>query len=165
MWILQPIVVNTTNHWVLFSEGIKKCNHWTTYLSFHVTHLQTNSGPMTISLDGNFGLCHKKAAGASAHGPLSGESMFLNQSQVDTFVANYTCTTAAKVSIIPPISLGITSLFLFLPCVQECSDFLAGSALRSKTRYTWLDETAVMGAAAGISKYLLCFLNLWHGER
>ena len=85
-------------------------------------------------------VCHKKAAGASAHGPLSGESMFLNQSQVDTFVANYTCTTAAKVSIIPPISLGITSLFLFLPCVQECSDFLAGSALRSKTRYTWRDS-------------------------
>lgn len=78
------------------------------YIPVILCNLQTTSGPMTISLDGNFGLCRKKAAGASIHGPLSQESMFLNQSQVDMFVNNYTYTTTVKVRIIPPISLGIT---------------------------------------------------------
>lgn len=45
---------------------------------------------MTISLDGNFGLCRKKAAGCSVQAPLSKATMFLEQSGVDEFITNYT---------------------------------------------------------------------------
>ncbi len=46
----------------------------------------------------------------------------------------------------------------FLP-LQECSDFLAGNALRSKSRYARLDETAVMGVVCRHG-HPLCFCNL-----
>ena len=48
--------------------------------------------------------------------------------------------------------------------MKECNDFLAGSALRSNSRYARLDETGIMGAACR-HEYPLCFLNLRHGER
>ncbi len=75
-------------------------------------YVQANSGPLTISLDGNFGLCRKKAAGASIHDPLSQGSMFLKQSSVDQFVANYKYTTTVQVSIISLLSRNTVYCFL-----------------------------------------------------
>lgn len=48
--------------------------------------------------------------------------------------------------------------------LQACSEFLAGNALRSSTRYKALDETAVFGCACR-HEFPLMFVNLKHGER
>ena len=48
--------------------------------------------------------------------------------------------------------------------LQDCSDFLAGSMLRSHSRFSALDETAIMGVVCR-HEYPLCFINLYHGER
>ena len=60
---------------------------------------------MTLSIDANFGLCRKKAAGNSVHEPLSGTMMFFDQDDVDHFIADYgsslgTSSVSMHVSII-----------------------------------------------------------------
>ena len=47
---------------------------------------------------------------------------------------------------------------------QECSNFLAGHALRSTNRFVALQETGVMGVVCR-HEFPLCFINLCHGER
>jgi hypothetical protein len=47
---------------------------------------------------------------------------------------------------------------------QGCNNFLAGDALRSKTRFKALDETGVMGAVCR-HEVPIRFFNLHHGER
>ena len=47
---------------------------------------------------------------------------------------------------------------------SKCSDFKAGDALRSRTRYRALDETAVFGAICP-HDFPLKMLSLKHGER
>ena len=49
--------------------------------------------------------------------------------------------------------------------MQACTNFLAGYMLRSKSRYSALDETAVMGAACRHECPIPCFFSLKHGER
>lgn len=48
--------------------------------------------------------------------------------------------------------------------MQECSSFLAGDALRSRTRFKALDETGVMGTICR-HETPIRFFNLHHGER
>ncbi len=50
---------------------------------------------MFLSIDGNFGLCRKKASGTSNHPPLHGQTMFLEQDEVNNYVANYAVTKAS----------------------------------------------------------------------
>ena len=45
--------------------------------------------PVFLSIDGNFGLCQKKASGTITHPPLHGHTMFLDQGEVNEYVANY----------------------------------------------------------------------------
>lgn len=52
----------------------------------------------------------------------------------------------------------------FLPCMQECNEFLAGNLLRSKTRYKALDETGVIGLVCR-HEFPYRLYNLHHGER
>ena len=47
--------------------------------------LQDN-GTLVVSMDAIFGLCRKKSAGKSVYGPLSGTTVFENQTEVDLFV-------------------------------------------------------------------------------
>ena len=47
---------------------------------------------------------------------------------------------------------------------QECNQFLAGHALRSKGRYKALDETALAGVVSR-HEFPLKFFSLCHGER
>ena len=47
---------------------------------------------------------------------------------------------------------------------KGCNNFLAGDALRSKTRFKALDETGVMGAVCR-REVPIRFFNLHHGER
>lgn len=47
------------------------------------------SGTITVSLDALFGLCRKISAGKSVREPLSGTSVFEEQSAVDAFVDSY----------------------------------------------------------------------------
>ena len=49
--------------------------------------------------------------------------------------------------------------------MQACTNFLAGHMLRSKSRYSALDETAIMGAACRHECPTPCFFSLKHGER
>ena len=44
---------------------------------------------MFYSIDGNFGLCRKKASGCSVRPPLHGQTMFFEQDEVDNYVKNY----------------------------------------------------------------------------
>ena len=44
------------------------------------------------------------------------------------------------------------------------SEFLAGHALRSQSRYSAFKETAVMGVMCN-HEFPICFINLYHGER
>ena len=47
---------------------------------------------------------------------------------------------------------------------QECNQFLAGDALRSKSRYHRLDETGVVGVVCR-HEFPYKMLSLRHGER
>ena len=60
-------------------------------------------GILTLSVDANFGLCRKKAAGTSVHDPLSKTAMFFDQNEVNQFVDNY---SGAK-SEAPSVSINI----------------------------------------------------------
>ncbi len=42
---------------------------------------------MFLSIDGNFGLCRKKASGTSNHPPLHGQTMFLEQDEVNNYAS------------------------------------------------------------------------------
>ncbi len=50
---------------------------------------------------------------------------------------------------------------IFVLCIQGCHEFLAGDAIRSKSRYAALDETAVFG---GICRHEFP-QSMKHGER
>lgn len=52
------------------------------------------------------------------------------------------------------------AIFLF----KGCHEFLAGDTLRSKQRYTALDETAVFGSICR-HEYPQRFFSMKHGER
>ncbi len=59
---------------------------------------------MFLSIDENFGLSRKKASGTSNHPTLHGQTMFLEQDEVNNYVANYAVTKAR---------------YFFLPCFVE----------------------------------------------
>ena len=49
----------------------------------------TQDGRVLYSIDGNFGLCRKKASGSSVRPPLHQQTKFFNQECVDQYVKNY----------------------------------------------------------------------------
>ena len=49
-------------------------------------HYFQDNGTLIVSVDALFGLCRKKSAGSSVHGPLSGTTVFENQDAVNSFV-------------------------------------------------------------------------------
>lgn len=50
---------------------------------------------MIISIDALFGLCRKKSAGSSVHGPSSGTIIFDDQLEVNSFLESDSCTRAS----------------------------------------------------------------------
>lgn len=55
-----------------------------------------------VSVDANFGLCRKKAAGTSIRLPLHNGTFFFNQAEVDSYVSQYKgsrSSSTSKVSI------------------------------------------------------------------
>jgi len=63
------------------------------------------------------------------------------------------------------IILGYNSRQLFhIVQGHECSNFLAGNALRSSNRFAALEEAGIMGVVCR-HEFPLCFINLCHGER
>lgn len=48
--------------------------------------------------------------------------------------------------------------------LKACADFLAGSMIRSKSRYSALSETAIFGRACR-HEFPKRFINMKHGER
>ena len=66
--------------------------------------------------------------------------------------------TIASTSVLQVVS--VVSFFK----KKACADFLAGSTLRSKSRYAALSETAIFGRACR-HEFPKRFLNMKHGER
>ncbi len=60
-----------------------------TVTSYYFFPTCQENGQIYLSIDGNFGLCRKQAAGASVRGPLCKEGFFMDQKEIDTFVENY----------------------------------------------------------------------------
>jgi hypothetical protein len=94
-------------------------------------------------MDGLFGLPRKKSAGTSYRKSLHGHLYFKDQGDVDQFVRE--AQRGKQIA-------------------NDCSDFLAGSIMRSAVRYKSLDETAVFGYMCR-HEFPGQFLNLKHGER
>ncbi|XP_065891624.1 uncharacterized protein [Dysidea avara] len=77
--------------------------------------------------------------------PLYDGKYFETQSNVDQFVNQYPVKPAQH-------------------AVEECNEFLAGNVLRTKFRYSALDETGVIGIACR-HEHPYSFYSLRHGER
>lgn len=114
-------------------------------------------------MDALFGLPRKKSAGSSYRGALHGALFFCDQSSVDEFVAG-----SEKTKHVPSVrqdsfsSIKPTDQLLY--SMQTCNDFVAGSMLRSASRYKALDETAVFGYCCR-HEFPGEFISLKHGER
>lgn len=74
---------------------LTRCCYISTY-SIIITQVQ---GIITLSIDANFGLCRKKAAGSSVHKPLSETSVFCDQHDVNNFIDNYEGVTSRNSSV------------------------------------------------------------------
>ncbi|XP_068690614.1 uncharacterized protein [Montipora foliosa] len=101
-----------------------------------------NHGTLLESMDALF-IGRKKAAGKSVREPLFGTAVFDNELQVDDFVQQHPTSTGGK---------------------EECSDFMAGNAVRSRSRYSALCETAIFGRACR-HEFPKRFINMKQGER
>ena len=51
--------------------------------------MSTQDGKVLYSIDGNFGLCRKKASGSSVRPPLHQQTKFFDQALVDEYVKSY----------------------------------------------------------------------------
>ena len=116
---------------------------------------------MVLSMDALFGLPRKKSSGISHREALHGNVFFGNQQSVDEYVQSYTTQTKEQKVYIMMYKMFVVSK---CPCIQACSDFLAGDALRSSQRFHALDETGVFGCSCK-HEFPILFLNLKHGER
>ncbi|XP_066272594.1 uncharacterized protein [Branchiostoma lanceolatum] len=94
-------------------------------------------------LDANFGLVRKASSGTSYAAPHHGNRMFAEDQKVQSFLESH--SDARKPD-------------------EDCSDFQAGSRIRSKNTQKKLDVTGVFGAACR-HEMPLQFLNMKHGER
>lgn len=61
---------------------VANCVYYTYNFSFQ-------TGIVTISIDANFGLCRRRAAGNSVHPPIAATKLFFDQDEVDQFVTQY----------------------------------------------------------------------------
>lgn len=127
-------------------------------------------GTKVVSIDALFGLPRRKLAGQSHRNSLHGSLFFADQLLVDSFVEN---SQKAKIKIDQ-----VSNIAIHLPCYmhaciflnhiilinQECSEFKAGDALRSASRYHKLDETGLFGSACR-HEFPMFVYNLKHGER
>ncbi|XP_078679490.1 uncharacterized protein LOC144915119, partial [Branchiostoma floridae x Branchiostoma belcheri] len=101
-----------------------------------------SNGKQVILLDGNFGLVRKSSSGTSYAEPHHGTRMFADDDTVQDFMSTYSDATKPS---------------------EDCSNFQAGSRLRSKNKQTKLDVSGVFGAACRHEVPLL-FVNMTHGE-
>ncbi|XP_028412645.1 uncharacterized protein LOC114535544 [Dendronephthya gigantea] len=102
------------------------------------------SGNMYVSLDALFGCVRKISAGTSVRPANHGETLFIEQTKVDSFLKNYKVTSSLKSQV-------------------SCHNFQAGSNLRSKVKTKKLDETAIFGAGCR-HEVPLKFFSLKRGE-
>ncbi|XP_041347017.1 uncharacterized protein LOC121366761 isoform X2 [Gigantopelta aegis] len=96
-----------------------------------------------ISMDADFQLVRKFSSGKLSSEPKHLGKFFVCQADVDAHIAIYLTVPSQD---------------------KSCSEFQAGSALRSKIKNKKLDETAVFGSACRHS-FPKLFFNLKHGER
>ncbi|XP_052086482.1 uncharacterized protein LOC127723773 [Mytilus californianus] len=92
--------------------------------------------------DADFQLVRKTSSGQQWLSPKHQERFFLDQKEVDSFMCTYNNS----------------------PVDNDCSDFQAGSNIRSKAKNKKLSETAVFGATCR-HDYPQKFFSLKHGER
>lgn len=63
------------------------------YVATCVYYFLFQTGIVTISIDANFGLCRKRAAGSSVHPPIAATKLFFDQDEVDQYVMQYDSQT------------------------------------------------------------------------
>ncbi|ELT94692.1 hypothetical protein CAPTEDRAFT_209352, partial [Capitella teleta] len=100
---------------------------------------------LIVCMDGNFGLVRKENSGRSFDPPILAGSFFIDDEDVQQHIkrANDTNNTQYK---------------------ADCSEFEAGSSVRSQKTATKLDVTGVFGAICR-HEIPLKFMNMKHGER
>lgn len=131
-----------------------------------ITYMQGESwDPLFMSIDANFRLCRReKAASTSKEDiPIYQTPFFLPQHEVDKYVQSQQGLISynLQVKYFASTTTG-DKCCIFIQ--GKCSDFKAGDALRSRSRYKALDETAVLGAICR-HDFPLRMLSLKHGER
>ncbi|XP_035690811.1 uncharacterized protein LOC118425820 isoform X2 [Branchiostoma floridae] len=104
-------------------------------------------GTQIIALDGNFGLVRKQSSGTSSGPPLHGTTLFMEDDRVQDFVEKYKKKDDGK---------QVEEL--------DCSNFRAGSIIRSQGKQKKLDVSGVFGSVCR-HEIPRCFLNMIHGER
>ena len=117
-------------------------------------------------MDALFGLCRKKSSGTSVRPPLFNSTFFKDQDNVDEHVAGYSVSDRV-IDKVPHLLIAceqVATMYVDINFVQGCHEFLAGDALRSKSRFSTLDETGVFGSICK-HEFPQRFLNLKHGER
>ncbi|XP_019617792.1 PREDICTED: uncharacterized protein LOC109465093 isoform X2 [Branchiostoma belcheri] len=109
----------------------------------HCPACPKRDGEQIVLLDANFGLVRKASSGTSHAAPHHGNRMFAEDAKVESFLDTY--SDASKPD-------------------EDCSDFQAGSKIRSKNKQTKLDVTGVFGATCR-HEMPLQFINMTQGER
>ncbi len=117
-----------------------------------------------VSLDGVFGLCRKKSAGKSARPPLLSGVFFEDQEIVDKHVSGYDAASHVADKVCAADHMQTCFQTICVLRIQGCHEFLAGDAIRSKSRYAALDETAVFGSICR-HEFPQRFISMKHGER
>ena len=133
---------------------------------YHVFLQADEDNPQFLSIDACFRLCRRAKAGHSVQSkPLIEHSSFLSQTDVDAFVQSQHQDSADTLKVNHPCDYH-NCIYQYHPNVKQnrCSDFKAGDAIRSRSRYHALDETAVFGAICR-HDFPIRMLSLKHGER
>ncbi|XP_078608414.1 uncharacterized protein LOC144880223 [Branchiostoma floridae x Branchiostoma japonicum] len=100
------------------------------------------NGEKIIMLDGNFGLVRKASSGTSIAPPHHGSRMFVKDEVVKTFLSSYKDESKPD---------------------EDCSNFEAGTKIRSKNAQKKLDVSGIFGSACR-HEMPIQFLNMSRGE-
>jgi len=94
---------------------LRYCINKCMYVLYVVSFLQSGRSKKILSIDGNFGLCRKKAAGQSVRAPLHEGVFFEPQDQVDAYVKSYRMPKSSSNKVIQACAC-----YVYIYCVYAC---------------------------------------------
>ena len=133
-------------------------------------------------MDANFCLVRNHNSGTSPSPSAYATEFFVDADEVNTFVQSYGSDNQKDkvveeselfdvifelwktVSIISFLIANILHVFALKLIFQECRNFLAGNAVRSRARNAKLDILGVFGSVCR-HEYPVLFMDMKHGER